>query len=169
MIQFLMLAGTAVKAYGEYRAGQEAGDSLDKQMLESRLAAVRRRLKAADDARIIRETGERFRERQAVGFAKSGVLLDSGSPLFTMMDTAIRVEKNALRAILEGQWEAESYDKEASAYGIMAQNARRAGEMKAVGSFIGGATAHQGNYSPSTGSAMSQREYLNLTSDFGDK
>lgn len=109
----------------------EAGANSDK-ALQARIAAVRRRLRASDDARIVEEQGNRFQANQAVGFAKSGVLLDQGSPLATLMDTAINVERNAMRVRLAGEWDGDGLESSASAYDKMATGALVKGVAGAV-------------------------------------
>lgn len=118
----------AASLYGGYKSAEANQD----QAMQARIAAVRRRLRASDDARIVEEQGNRFQANQAVGFAKSGVLLDQGSPLSTLMDTAINVERNAMRTRLAGEWDADGLDSAASAYGQMATGAMVKGVAGAV-------------------------------------
>lgn len=127
MIGALIIAGASL--YGGYKAAEANQD----QAMQARIAAVRRRLRASDDARIVEEQGGRFQANQAVGFAKSGVLLDQGSPLSTLMDTAINVERNAMRVRLAGEWDGDGLESQASAYDKMATASMVKGVAGAVG------------------------------------
>jgi hypothetical protein len=141
-----MLAGLALSMFGQMAAGSDAAQANLAAAVQARVAAVRRRLRASDDARIIEEQGNRFQANQAVGFAKSGVLLDQGSPLSTLMDTAINIERNAMRTRLAGEWDSGGLESQASAYDKMADNASKTGMYKAAGSFLSYSTAQQGAY-----------------------
>jgi hypothetical protein len=136
--------------------GADAAEAQRQQGVQARVAAVRRRLKASDDARMVEEQGKRFQAQQATGCAKSGVMLDSGSPLATLMDTTIRVERNAMKTRLAGEWDAGALDSSASAYDTMASNSAMAGVYKAAGSFLSGASAMQGAYNPGGGGVTEQ-------------
>ena len=144
----LLAIGMGISAFGSIMGGISASKAQQQQASQARIAAVRRRLKASDDAREIEDQGDRFAAKQAVGFAKSGVVLDSGSPLATLMDTAINVERNAARTRLMGDWEAGGYDSAASAYDSMAKSSMLQGLYGAAGTFITGAKIQAGAYTP---------------------
>lgn len=134
---------------GAYFFGGIAGaKASQEQASQARIAAVRRRLRASDDARIVEEQGYRFQANQAVGFAKSGVLLDQGSPLATLMDTAINVERNAMRTRLAGEWDADGLESSASAYDKMAKASMIKGIAGAVGAGIQEAKFKATTYTP---------------------
>ncbi len=162
----LLAIGAGISAFGSLMGGAASSKAYSQAAIAARVAAVRRRLKADDDARMIEEQGNRFQANQAVGFAKSGVLIDQGSPLKTLMDTATHVERNALKVRLSGGWDAEGMDSQASAYDAMASGAAISSLFKATGSFVTAAGLQQGAYKPS-GGGMSQGDFLKLTSDFG--
>jgi hypothetical protein len=105
---------------------------------------------------MIEEQGERFQAEQATRFAKSGVMIDSGSPLLTLMDTAVRIERNAMKTRLSGEWDAGGLDSAASAYDKMAFNSVIGGVYGAAGTFLTGAKIQAGAYSPPT----SQTPYI---------
>ena len=130
MIPMLIMA--AASLYSGFAA---SGANQD-QAMQARIAAVRRRLRASDDARIVEEQGNRFQANQAVGFAKSGVLLDQGSSLATLMDTAINVERNAMRVRLAGEWDGDGLESQASAYDKMATASMIKGVAGAVGAGV---------------------------------
>ena len=147
----LLAIGMGMSVFGSIMGGAAASDAQHEQASQARIAAVRRRLRASDDARLVEEQGNRFQANQAVGFVKSGVMLDSGSPLATLMDTAINVERNAMRTRLAGEWDAGGLDSTASAYDKMASNSMIAGFTGAAGSFLTGAKIQAGAYTPSSG------------------
>lgn len=140
-----------IMAAASLASGIASSEAQRGQATQSRIAAVRRRLRASDDARMIEEQGGRFASSQAAGFAKSGVLFDSGSPLATLMDTAVRVERNAMKTRLAGDWDSGALDSSASAYDMMATGSMLQGVYGAAGSFLSGANTQQGSYVPSTG------------------
>ncbi len=142
MIGALIIGGASLFA------GLAGAEANQEQAMQSRIAAVRRRLRASDDARIVEEQGNRFQANQAVGFAKSGVLLDQGSPLATLMDTAINVEKNAMRARLAGEWDADGLESSASAYDKMATGAMIKGIAGAVSAGVQEAKSRATAYTP---------------------
>jgi hypothetical protein len=144
----LLAIGMGVSAFGSIMGGFAAADAQRNQASQARVAAVRARLKASDDARLIEEQGGRFQANQAVGFAKSGVMLDSGSPLAVLMDTAVHVERNAMKTRLSGEWGAGALDATASAYEKMADNSALAGIYGAAGSFLTGAKIEAEAYKP---------------------
>ena len=144
----LLAIGMGVSAFGSLMGGFAAADAQRDQASQARVAAVRARLKASDDARLIEEQGNRFQANQAVGFAKSGVTLDSGSPLAVLMDTAVHVERNAMKTRLTGEWSAGSLEASASAYDKMAFNSAMGGIYGAAGTFLSGASKMQGAYTP---------------------
>jgi hypothetical protein len=91
----IMAVGAAMSAKDQYEAGEA-------QFLESRRAAVISRIAARQRAQEFREEGEAFSGQQRAGYAKSGVLIDSGSPLLAVMDTVVRAERNAIRTESQG-------------------------------------------------------------------
>ena len=143
-----MAIGMGISAASTMFAGFAKADSMRDQAVQNRIAAVWARIKAEDDANIIRDQGDRFQANQAVGFAKSGVLIDSGSPLATLMDTAIRVERNALRTVMHGSREAYNYETTASSLMKGADNMELAGIFGGVAEGIKGYTGMQTLYEP---------------------
>ena len=163
----LLAIGMGISAAGSIIGGFAAADAQRNQASQARIAAVRRRLRASDDARMIEEQGNRFQANQAVSFAKSGVTLDSGSPLATLMDTAINVERNALRTRLAGEWDAGGLDSTASAYDKMASNSILAGIFGAGGTFLTGAKIQAGAYKPSSAASLTAG-YPGLSTTYSD-
>jgi len=144
----LLAIGMGVSMFGSLMGGLAASEAQREQASQARISAVRRRLQASDDARVIEEQGNRFQSNQAVGFAKSGVTLDSGSPLAVLMDTAIHVERNAMKTRLSGDWSAGALDASASAYDTMARSSVMQGVYGAAGTFLTGAKIQAGAYTP---------------------
>ena len=144
----LLAIGMGISAFGSIMGGLAASKTQHEQAAQARIAAVRRRLQASDDARMIEEQGDRFQANQAVGFAKSGVMFDSGSPLAVLMDTAIHVERNAMKTRLSGEWGAAGMESQASAYNKMASSSAMAGVYGAAGTFLSGAKISAGAYTP---------------------
>jgi hypothetical protein len=140
----LMALGLGLTAAGQIMGGFAKKSALEDQAVQNRIAAVHARLKARSDAETIREQGGRFQSQQAAGFAKSGVLIDSGSPLAVLMDTAIHVERNALRTILHGEQEGTNYEASASSLMKAGRSAALTGILSGIGSGISAARSYQG-------------------------
>ncbi len=142
------MIGMLIMGAASLYAGYKGAEANQEQAMQARIAAVRRRLRASDDARIVEEQGNRFQANQAVGFAKSGVLLDQGSPLQTLMDTAINVERNAMRTRLAGEWDADGLESSASAYDKMAVGSMFKGIAGAASAAIGESKFKATTYTP---------------------
>lgn len=144
------LVAGGVGAFSQYQAGQEAeelGKSQDEiaqynAMLDRREAEERLSVAGVKEQRF-RTQAERLKARQRVGFAKAGV---SGvTPMDTLEFTAIELETEALGIRREGQIGFESSMVSAELNRVAGRNAltrgrnrRRAANIAAVGSAIGG-------------------------------
>jgi hypothetical protein len=104
---------------------------------------------------MIEEQGERFQAEQATRFAKSGVMIDSGSPLATLMDTAVRIERNAMKTRLSGEWDAGGLTPQRRLT-TRWRSPVIGGAYGAACTFLSGAKMQSGAYSPST----SQTPYI---------
>jgi hypothetical protein len=145
----LLAIGMGLSAGSSIMGGLAKSSAMQKQAVQNRIAAVWSRIKAEDDADTIREQGRRFQSNQAAGFAKSGVLIDSGSPLATLMDTSIRIERNALKTVLHGDQEAGNYEATASSLMSGAKSAVTTGILSGVGQGISAYAGTQKGYTPS--------------------
>ena len=154
MIPLLIMAGASIAG------GMASASANQDQAMQARIASVRRRLRASDDARLVEEQGGRFQANQAVGFAQSGVLLDQGSPLQVLMDTAINVERNAMRTRLAGEWDADGLEASASAYDKAATGAMLKGIAGAASVFLSGAKDRSSSYSPSKAMTIKERPWM---------
>ena len=121
----MSIAGSVMGAGETLKAGSA-------QYIESRRAAVMARIAGRQRAGEIRDEGEAFAGQQKAGFAKSGVLIDSGSPLLAVMDTVAKVERNALRAEAQGE-------EQGRALSIQGKTQYESAKSAAMSTVIGGA------------------------------
>jgi hypothetical protein len=67
------------------------------------------------------------------------------------MDTAIHVERNAMKTRLAGEWDSGGMESQASAYDTMAKSSALSGLYGAAGSFLTSAKIQAGAYKPPGG------------------
>lgn len=110
------VAGTAMSAYGQYRAGQaeEAAYEYSAKVTER---------KAVQEEASARERLRKLMSTQRALYAKAGVDLSSGSPLLVLSEQAAEAEKEAL-TIRRGGQEESALQKY---YGTQAGSAGRIG------------------------------------------
>ena len=145
----LMAIGRGTMAAGSIFGGFAKASAMQDQAVQNRIAAVWSEIKAEDDANTIRDQGNRFQANQVVGFAKSGVMIDRGSPLATLMDTSIRVERNALRTLMHGRREAANYEATAASLMSGAKGAAVSGVLTGLGQGLTGYSEMLKGYKPS--------------------
>ena len=145
---------TAVSAIGQMQQARAQSDHLayQAQMQEynARVAennAILSRQAAEADADTIDRQRRIALAQQATGFAASGVVIDEGSTLEVLGDTAAEFELDRLNRLHEGQVQSNAQRIQATmdrnnAAGLMAQSksASSAGQTKALGTVLGGAT-----------------------------
>jgi hypothetical protein len=141
----LQYAGGILQVFGGLGVGLETGKAGMKAMRESVRAGVFARFQARRKAMDIREEGGEFVARQQTLWAKSGVVLDSGSPLLTKIDTLRKIERDAIRTEQYGD---EAYRQKKHESEMLFKQA----QLQAVGAFLGSASTaitSYGKYSQS--------------------
>ena len=118
------IAGTALSAVGQYRAGQAASAAH-----EYSAGIIERR--SAQEEELSRERLSKLMASQRALYAKAGVDISSGSPLLVLAETAAEGEKEAL-AIRRGGKEEATLERY---YG---KQAKRAGKIGAFSTFLTG-------------------------------
>lgn len=148
----LGIAGLATQLVGQYKQGQAAEAQTESEQAwheyNAKLAereATEAQEAAAYEEKKLRKSGERFKARQRMLYAKAGVSLE-GSPLEVMEETATELEMDALMIRRGGQLGYQRYSAEAglermagkSAL-LRGRSARRASRWKMAGTgLIGG-------------------------------
>lgn len=148
----LTVASTAFGAYSAYQQGQAQSAQYKYQ------AAVARNNKIISDQNAqdslargkVEEDAHRLRVQQVKGsqrasFGASGVMVDSGSPLDILADTAtmgeldsLTIRSNAQREARQHQIQGTNFAAEAGLLSTSARSASRAGAMNAFGTVLGG-------------------------------
>jgi len=147
----IMAAGMAASAYGTYQETKANNKALDyNAQIAEQNAVVSEKL--AEDATArgelaeyeARIKGRRLLGKQRVASAASGVLVDSGSTLDVLQDTAALNEMDALTVRHNAALEAYGYETEAEQFKSEARLARmskRSPGRRAVVSLLGGGSS----------------------------
>lgn len=158
LVTGLMIAGTAIGAYGQVQAGNAAAAAANYQAQVATMNAGFAEKRAADALTRGKEEEERVRReggqlmgQQTAQMAAAGLDLGFGSPLDVLIDTSTGIELDALRTRRNAALEAEDFDRQAWNYKADAgmsraegKNAKQAGRIGAVGTLLsGGAKAGQ--------------------------
>jgi len=105
----LLIAGTAMQAYGQYQAGEAAEAEARNQQaileynakIEERRAEAERK-RAEEEARQFEREGKALLGEQQVGLAKGGVLTSIGTPALLLEETAQELEADRNMILQEG-------------------------------------------------------------------
>ncbi len=118
------VAGTAMSAIGQYRAGQaqEAANEYNAQITER---------KAVQEEQASRDRLRKLMGTQRAMYAKAGVNLSSGSPLLVLAETAAEGEKEALNIRYGGQ-------EESNLQRFYGTQAKKAGTIGAASTLLTG-------------------------------
>ena len=164
-----LIASTAVSAVGQYQQGKAQQAHLKHQaqlqQFNAKVAennAILSRQAAEADADTIDRQRRIALSKQAVGFASSNVVIDEGSTLEVLGDTAAEFELDRLNRLHQGQVQSNAQRIQATlnrnnAKGLLAQGsaAASAGRTAAFGTVLaGGAKLAAGFSSPSQSGAV---------------
>lgn len=122
-----MIGGTVMSAVGQRQQAREQARWMKYNAAVSEAQGKRAAQSAAYEAGAKRKEGRRFAARQMALYAKSGVSPETGSPLLTMIDTAINVERDARLIEIGGRQEESFYGQQAALERGRASATRRAG------------------------------------------
>ena len=133
---FLAMAGTAISAWGQYKAGEaEAGAFTNS--AEAKRKSARDIVKRSEiNSEFARLTGESFKGKQIGAFASSGIDVGSGLALSTLEDTAKKVERQIMLDEMEVDAQRDMLLMEADMDMDRAKSASNAGIL---GAFSAGA------------------------------
>lgn len=141
----MMLAGTAMSAYGQYQQGQaasaEAKYNAQLQEREARAIEQRTRLEQMREA----EGAARRRGTMLAGLGASGAVTTAGAPLALLSEQANQDEMEQLMIGYQGREQAAASRSGAAMSRMKAKNARTAGTIGAGATLLHGfGTAYQG-------------------------
>jgi len=145
VVPILMLAGTAMSAYGQIQQGYAAeAEGKAQQEIMNYNAQLKEREAAAElarkreEARQFQLQGEEFKGQQQVTLAKGGVLTSQDTPALLMETTAMNLDADR-RRILEEGFLAESFRKsEAEGLRYQGRAAYARGKNAKTGSILTG-------------------------------
>jgi hypothetical protein len=150
----LTAIGTAVSAYGQYQSGKAQEAQYEYQSAVSRNNSIIAEQNAQDatkrgaaEADTNRRKVASFVGTQRAGFGASGAMVDSGSPLDIIADTAMLGELDTQNILGNAEREARGYRTQGMNFqaesGLMdssAKSAGRAGVFNAGSTILGGGT-----------------------------
>lgn len=132
------IASSVIGAGGALSAGQDAAHAaeINAQVQTNNANAARDAAKAV--AVDIRRDTQRSLGTIRANAAASGVIIDEGSPLEVLVDSAGEGELAALRAIHKGEVEGANFDAQAALDAFQARSARSQSYYKAGATLLGG-------------------------------
>lgn len=154
------IAGAATSAYGTYEKGQAEGANADyqSQVAANNAMIARQNVQMTEAAGASKEAAQGMKTRAAVGTIKtaqgaSGVDVNSGSALdvrgaaakLGALD-ALTIRSNTAREAYGYEVQATSSEAESKLLTSEGEQARTAGEIGALGTFLSGASSVGGKY-----------------------
>jgi hypothetical protein len=127
----------AIKAVGSIQAGNAAYKSGMYNAAAEEDAAAQSVLAAGAKEGALRRNFRRTQGEQLTALAANGAVLDSGSPLDILMDSATEAELDALTARYEGQQAYRSHKAAAKLQRMGAKSARTGGYISAAAQLAG--------------------------------
>lgn len=130
--------GSLLGAAGQIQQGQAAARAAEYNADTLQMQASMIKEKAKVDARALRTQGIRELGSMRASYAASGVQLE-GSALDVLADSARRIKRDELTTKHQGVLEAKMKMRDAQQVRMEGRAAKRAGNMAAVGTLLGGA------------------------------
>ena len=139
-----MLLGTALQAFGAFRAGQaqEKAAEYSAQVAERQATAATQ--KAAYEEEMRREKGRKLSASQRAAAGATGITMESFSDVFAQ--TALDTELDALAIRYGGDIESSRYKSEATGQRFAGKQAKKAGILSAGATLLTGAGKAYGTY-----------------------
>lgn len=133
----LGLAGGGLSAFGSYAAGQAQQGAADynAKLLQQRAQMVEQASRS-ETTRAHKEA-RKLKGAQQAGFAKSGAMITSGTPLMVLAEQAGDMEKDILEQRRNRMIEAQGLRSQAEMLKIQGKQASAAGKLGAVTSLLG--------------------------------
>ncbi|MCC6863277.1 MAG: hypothetical protein IT544_00510 [Rhodobacteraceae bacterium] len=160
LVTALMISSTVVGGIAQVQAGnaEAAASRYKAQVAEINAKMADRAARDAIERGQIEEQNKRretaaIMGRQQAAMAANGVDLTFGSPLDTIVDTAmmgeidaLTIRRNAAREAYDYDVQGVNYHADASLSQTNAENAQSAGVMNPLGTVLGGGAKAYGNY-----------------------
>lgn len=135
------IVGSLLSAKSQMDAADAQAGAAKAQARAKREQAVELMKRAKINAERTREAGATLVKGQQAAFAAGGVSISSGSTLAVMNDTINKVERNVEDQLQEASFKASILQKGADVDVSLAGDIRKAGQIGAAGSLIGGAVS----------------------------
>lgn len=160
-----VVVGTAVSAYSQYQQGkaQKAMASYNKKLAENDAIAKMQETQA-ETARM-RDQNRRLRAQQQAGYAKSGAVTTSGTPLLVQAEQAGLMELDVLQMQRSGKMASDASLAEAKMHKFKGKQAYRAGLWNAGATLIKGAGSAYGTYSSVSSANALKQDTFNSTNN----
>ena len=146
----LEYAGTALLALGGFGSAIETGKAGTDAQNEAIRTGVMARFEARRRARDIREEGEYFLSDQATRYAKSGVIIDQGSPALVRMETMRRIESDAIRTEQYGEERQRQLDAEGDMLAKQSRLLATSQSLRTAGTLLTSYGRYSQSYKPPT-------------------
>jgi len=135
---FVAAAGTAISAWGQYKAGEAEAGAFKGSAIAKRKAAGDLMKKSEINSEFTRLEGKSFKDKQISAFAASGIDVGSGLALSAMEDTAKKIERQILVDEMEAESQRDMLLMEADLDWYRAKAAGTAGKLGAFATIAGG-------------------------------
>ena len=133
------LGGSALSAYGTYKAGRQAKDNAYyNAKLKEQQAKLTREAMATETAGAHRDA-RRMKATQEAGYASSGAVVGEGTPLLVLAEQAGAMERDILNDRRTRMLEEQGLQSEARMLRYEGKQAKKAGTIGAVSTLLGGA------------------------------
>jgi hypothetical protein len=133
----LGLAGGGVSAYGSYAGGMAQRKSAEYNARIMKQRAVMVDQASASETARAHEGARKLKASQRAGFAKSGAMINSGTPLMVLAEQAGDMERDILEQRRNRMIEAQGLRSQADMLKIQGKQASAAGKLGAVTSLLG--------------------------------
>ena len=149
---------------GSIMGGESERDAhmYNQRLYEQRAKAVEQT--AASETKLMQERGRKFKATQEAGYAKSGAMIDSGTPLLVMAETAGDIQRDILEQRRNRTIQAQQMRSAGEMERYKGRMASRAGYMKAGTTLLGGIGQMGLSGAFSGGGGMSDTEWLQAES-----
>lgn len=134
----MMALGAVVSAVGSIASGMAESSMAKYNAKVAKINADQAYREGIYKAGIVRRQYDEVASEQQAALAKSGVVLERGSPNIVAIEQGFRTEQAAGIEIWRGQTEQTKYLNEAKAYKAQAKAAKMSGFIGAIGSLVGG-------------------------------
>ena len=137
----LIVAAAAVTAYGQQQAAKAASATAKKNERIARWHAEDAKKRGVQAVARFQERLAQLKGRQRAGFAAAGVVLDEGTPLDVLLDTAESGELESLNLKANAERETFGHASRSAQFRFDAKHIRKQGNIQAYATLLGGAAS----------------------------